>query len=126
MENLTIEATTATPEIRSDLTAGTVSFVGKSYPEDTFTFYKPILEWIEAFIEEKKERELTFVFEIAYYNSSSSKLFFELFDTLEEANQDGASITVKWYHDEENEMMQEAGEDFAEDFENLPFNILIK
>lgn len=126
MENLNIEATKYTPEIKSDIAACTLSLTGKSYPENTFEFYEPVIAWIESLIEEKKEEALTFNFEILYYNSSSSKAFFDIFDILEEAVENGSKITVNWQYDEENETMQEAGEDFAEDFEALTFNVVQK
>ena len=126
MENLNIEATKYTPEIVSDLSTNTLSLMGKSYPENTFEFYEPVIEWIERLIKEGADQELTFNFEILYYNSSSSKAFFDIFDTLEEACEDGAKITVNWIYDPDNETMEEAGEDFAEDFESLAFNVVEK
>lgn len=126
MENLNIESTKYTPEIRSDLASGALFVVGKSYPENTFEFYGPVISWIESFLKENSDEPLVFNFEILYYNSSSSKAFFDIFDTLEEASSEGAKITVNWLFDTENETMQEAGEDFAEDFESLTFNVLEK
>lgn len=126
MENLNIEATKYTPEIKSDIASRTLSLTGKSYPENTFEFYEPVIAWIEGLIEGNKDKELTFNFEILYYNSSSSKAFFDIFDILEEAVENGSKITVNWQYDEENETMQEAGEDFAEDFESLTFNVVQK
>lgn len=126
MENLNIEATKYTPEIISDLSVHALSLVGKSYPENTFEFYEPVIKWIETFIAEGEGKVLTFNFEILYYNSSSSKAFFDVFDTLEEASENGAKIVVNWHYDPDNETMQEAGEDFAEDFESLTFNVVEK
>ena len=63
--------------------------------------------------------------EIIYFNSSSSKLFFDLFDLLEE-NNDENGIEINWIYDEENESALEAGEDFIEDFENLKINLVQK
>jgi hypothetical protein len=50
MENLKLEATKYTPEISLD-TGGVISLVGKSYPENTFEFYAPVMEWLENYFE---------------------------------------------------------------------------
>ena len=51
MENLIIEATTYTPNINFDAVNGELSISGKSYPENTFEFYKPVNEWIIKYLE---------------------------------------------------------------------------
>ena len=124
MENLILESTKYTPEIRLDA-QGELSFVGKSYPENTFEFYAPVLKWLEDFLSGPETANLTVNFEITYFNSSSSKLFFDLFDLLEE-NKDRLTIVVNWIYDEENESAEEAGEDLIEDFESLTINLVSK
>ncbi len=125
MENLIIEATKYTPAILFE-TTGNLSFKGKSYPENTFEFYSPVLKWMKGyFSDESSPRKLTLSIEITYFNSSSSKLFFDFFDLLDE-NKDEFDITVNWLYDEDNESALEAGEDFMEDFEDLKINLLVK
>lgn len=122
MENLQIEETKYTPAISLD-TNGTVSMVGKSYPENTFEFYAPVMEWVGEYFA-SGEKNLTVNMEITYFNSSSSKLFFDFFDLLDENNND--EIIVNWIYHEENESALEAGEDFKDDFENLKINLTQK
>jgi hypothetical protein len=74
MENLTIEATKYTPEIVFDVT-GKLSIKGKSYPENTFEFYAPVMNWTKTYLStDSSPKELTLDIEITYFNSSSSKL----------------------------------------------------
>lgn len=122
MENLIIEETKYTPAISLD-TNGTVSMVGKSYPENTFEFYEPVMQWVGAYFA-SGAKNLTVNMEITYFNSSSSKLFFDFFDLLDENNND--EIIINWIYDEENESALEAGEDFKDDFENLTINLTQK
>jgi hypothetical protein len=122
MDTLSIEATKYTPDIDLN-TNGTISFIGKSYPENTFEFYAPVISWMEEFLSESSTDKITINFDISYFNSSSSKLFFDLFDLLE-ANNDKSSISISWIYDEENESAEEAGEDFMEDFENLNIQLV--
>jgi len=126
METLTIEASKYTPEIELNAETNTLSIKGKSYPENTFDFYAPVITWLQAYFEQETLAKTTFDLDIIYFNSSSSKLFFDLFDLLEEAQDDGKEITVNWYFDAENESAEEAGEDFKEDFEEMDFNIIQK
>ena len=125
MQNLKIEVSKYTPEISLDANTGILSMVGKSYPENTFDFYKPVMEWMEEYFSGNAKDKTVINMEIIYFNSSSSKLFFDFFDLVEEAD-DNHCIEVNWIYDEENESAQEAGEDFQDDFESLNFNLIKK
>ena len=124
MTNLNIAETKYTPEITLD-TNGTISMVGKSYPENTFEFYAPMMAWTKEYFETAAADVTTVNLEITYFNSSSSKLFFDFFDLLEEASEDH-DIVINWIYDEENESAEEAGEDFIEDFEDLDIKLVLK
>lgn len=124
MQNLKIEETKYTPTINLDAN-GTISLVGKSYPENTFEFYGPMMEWIEKYFEDSPADTTVVNMEIIYFNSSSSKLFFDFFDLLEE-NSGENKIEINWIYDDENESAEEAGEDFIEDFEDLNIKLVTK
>jgi len=117
VKNIYIEATKYTPEIILNHEEGLISIKGKSYPENTFEFYHPIITWIEEYLS-SPQPVTTVHMEIIYFNSSSSKLFFDMFDLFEEHLED-TDITVNWLYDEENESALEAGEEFIEDFDTL-------
>ena len=124
MKNLKFEATKYTPYISLDAN-GTISLVGKSYPENTFEFYAPMMKWLEEYFETSVTDTTVVNMEIIYFNSSSSKLFFDFFDLLEENSSDN-KIEINWIYDEENESAEEAGEDFIEDFEDLNIKLVSK
>ena len=135
MENLNIEATKYTPEIIFDK-SGKLSIKGKSYPENTFEFYAPVMGWIKLyflidslpkvhFVTDEMPKALTLDMEIIYFNSSSSKWFFDLFDIFDE-HKESFDISINWLYDEDNESAREAGEDFIEDFENLNIKLVPK
>lgn len=126
MNNLTIQESKYTPAIDLNAETHTLNVSGKSYPENTFEFYAPVVTWLQEYFEQEADVKTTLNMDIIYFNSSSSKLFFDLFDLLEEAQKEGKEITVNWYYDAENESAQEAGEDFKEDFEEMDFNIIQK
>jgi len=124
MNNLNIAQTKYTPEIALD-TNGTITLEGKSYPENTFEFYAPMIDWMNEYFETEAKDTTTVNIEITYFNSSSSKLFFDFFDVLENNSEDN-KIKINWIYDEENESALEAGEDFVEDFEDLDIKLTVK
>lgn len=124
MEALNLAQTQYTPEITMN-PSGVISMVGKSYPENTFEFYKPVMNWLVEYFEGDVPNKTLINMEIIYFNSSSSKLFFDFFDILDEQSQTH-NIEINWIYDEENESAKEAGEDFIEDFENLTINLVTK
>ncbi|MEA3456240.1 MAG: DUF1987 domain-containing protein [Campylobacterota bacterium] len=126
MKNLHIEETKYTPQIDLNAETGLLRFSGKSYPENTFDFYQHTMNWITEFFKQERKIKSTLEMDIVYFNSSSSKLFFDLFDIIEEAQEEGNTITIRWLYDGENENALEAGEDFKEDFESLDFNLIEK
>ncbi len=125
MKKLFFEATKYTPYILLDPQSGMLEIKGKSYPENTFDFYQPVMDWMAEYFTAHVCDRTTVNMEIIYFNSSSSKLFFDLFDLLEEAH-DSNEIEINWIYDEENESAEESGQDFKEDFEHLNFNLVKK
>lgn len=123
MQTMNIEETKYTPSIVLDAN-GFITIKGKSYPENTFEFYAPIMKWVEDYFAEEGKK-LVVTMEIVYFNSSSSKLFFDFFDLLEE-NKAKNTIEVHWVYDAANESAKEAGEDFIDDFEALNIHLVMK
>ena len=46
MENLTLEGTPKTPTVSFSKDAGVLEIKGRSIPENSIEFYKPLLDWI--------------------------------------------------------------------------------
>ena len=122
MATIELEKTQLTPSILLDKEKGIVEIKGDSLPENTAEFYKPLMTELKDYFNSPQDKTIINL-EITYFNSSSSKLFFDFFDLLENASEK-YTIEINWIYDEENESMEEAGEDFAEDFESLTFNMI--
>lgn len=119
-----LEATKSTPYILLSKD-GSIVLQGQSYPENTFVFYKPIMEWLETYFETEPASKTVVTMDIIYFNSSSSKLFFDFFDLLEEASAKHA-VEVNWVYNPANESVLNTGVDFQEDFEALKINLVPK
>ncbi len=126
MENLEIAATKSTPTIYFDVQTHVLLMAGESYPENTSQFYAPVYRWLEECLDSLEEQQLVFNIELIYFNSSSSKVLMDLFDLMEDASDEGKNIIVNWVYDEENDSALEYGEEFAEDMEELTFNLVEK
>jgi len=122
MENLNIEATEYTPKIILDAEQNLIDIKGDSFPENTFDFYKPVIKWLKKYFEEEN-KTTTVNIDINYFNSSSSQLFFDIFDIFEEASKNKNALIINWLYSSKNESAQEAGEDFVDEFENLNINL---
>ncbi|MDX2471441.1 MAG: DUF1987 domain-containing protein [SAR324 cluster bacterium] len=125
MSNFQIDQTNTTPSISGSRETSSFEIRGKCYPEDTPKFFNPFIFWLKEYLAIDAS-ELTATFDIQYFNSSSSKFFFDIFDMLDEARQNGHKIIINWEYAAENESSQEAGEDFIEDFEAMTINLVVK
>lgn len=123
MDNIKIEGTDRSPEIDFDFSGNKFSIRGESYPEDVTAFYGEIIQNLEKHLSDMDGGEVEFNFELIYFNSSTAKVLMGLFDTLEETAEEGVSVSVNWYYDEEDDTMEELGEEFAEDLEAATFNM---
>ena len=114
-----------TPYIELDPERGVVEIRGKSYPENSFEFYKPIMEWIENYFQSPQKLTKLNI-ELVYFNSSSSKFLFDLFEFLENRTGSESEIVINWIYDKENDMIEEAGQEFQAEFPKLDIRLIIK
>ena len=127
MDNINIEAGERSPKIICDWDKGVMEIAGESYPENVTDFYGPVLSAMEKYLSAGKDKSFSCTFELLYFNSSSAKVLMRIFDMFEEySSSQGHNIKVIWKVDEEDDNMRELGEEFAEDIENIKFEIVDK
>ncbi len=127
MNVLSIAATKSSPNIHFDPTSDKLHISGESYPENCNLFYQPMFAWLQEYLQAETTQRVTLDMEIIYFNSSSSKIFMDLFDMLDESAATGrVHIEVNWWYHRENEIALECGEEFQEDIQHLQFNLLEK
>ena len=113
MEKLRIEQTDDRPFVILDKENNRFEISGKSLPEDVIEFFLPVLNWLRNY--KNEPAELTeFNFKLIYFNTASSKLILDILMILEEINEKGNKVVVKWHSMKEDEDMQEAGEEYEE------------
>ena len=122
MEVYSEEATPKTPEINFDADQGLLTIKGRSIPEHTVEFYKPLHQWIEEYGENPHKNTTVEVF-VEYYNTSSSKSILDLFKRLEAIHKKGHKMIVKWYYEEDDEALFESGEEY-QTMVDIPFELI--
>lgn len=122
MENLIIKSSPKTPDIHFDCNTGVLEIAGRSIPENSVEFYRPVLDWLDEY-NSSPASSTQFVFKLEYFNTSSSKCILDIFRKLEVVSNSSPDIKIKWFYDEDDEDMQESGEDFQEIIK-LPFEMI--
>lgn len=113
------EETASTPYILIDEARSYMKWKGESFPENISRTYRGILDWVEAYMQ-KDFNEFVFDCEMVYFNSSTSKVLFWLFEKMDQVGT-VKRVIVNWICSRDNDIMIEYGEDFRESFENLDF-----
>lgn len=120
MADLTINSTSKTPSI-TFAEKGHLEIKGRSIPENSVEFYKPVMDKLEEYGTSPKP-QTTVTIQLEYFNTSSSKCLLDIFKKLEQLNKAGSQVSINWLFEEDDEDMQEAGEDYQAIIQ-IPFNI---
>jgi hypothetical protein len=121
MENFFISATPSSPEVDFRFDQHTLSMKGESYPENAAAFYVPLIEQVKVYLGSCDKATITVNVSLAYFNSSSTKMLFSLFDLLNEAALVGNHVRLNWFHHEDDDTILEFGEELRADFGALDF-----
>ena len=123
MKRLEFKGTEETPNIILDKDKNIFEIKGKSFMEDVQSYYEPIITWLEVY-KKNPNKETTFVFEVEYINTASSKMFLDVLKELEDIHLAGHKATIIWGYYADDEDMEGTGHEFDEMFE-VPFSFKI-
>ena len=121
MTLLHIPATSSSPEVALSIAPLRLSLRGESFPENAAAFYSPVIAALRDVLAQPPADERPFTVEVAltYFNSSSTKMLFTLFDLLDRAAAGGRAVQLLWLHDVEDDTIREFGEELKSDFAHL-------
>src|ERR1017187_6542763 len=111
MEAISIEGTPKTPTITFDTGKGFLEIKGRSIPEYSIEFYKPLVDSLEKYAG-KPQSSTNVNIQLEYFNTSSSKCILDVFKKLEAIHKGGSAVIINWYYEQDDEDMLEAGEDY--------------
>lgn len=121
MEKFSKKATSETPEISFDHLTGEFKILGRSLPDQAFTFYDSLFLWVDEYIKVPL-KNTRLVIKIDYINSSSLKCMLEIVKKLEVCVNKNHRVSVEWYYEKGDEEIKETGEDFGE-ISGIPVNV---
>jgi hypothetical protein len=122
MENLNLEGSAKTPTVKFDSQKGSLELKGRSIPENSIEFYKPLNDWIDEYAT-NPQAQTTVDIKLEYFNTSSSKCILDLFKLLEKLNEKSTQVKINWFYEVDDEDMAEAGEDYQAIID-LPFEMI--
>ena len=116
LDNLEIKGEKGTyfvPHVFFSAETGHCTIEGESYLENTWEFYKQLVNWLRSYAE--TGQPIHFDFKLTYFNTSSSKGILEVLEFLKEYQDQGGTVHLKWYYPADDEDILEEAEDFIED-----------
>ena len=99
MKNYIVHADTKSPEIVF-LTTGVCMISGSSRPENSVSFYKPFIAWINDY-KKTSPAKIDLTLDLDYVNSSSIKVMMDILKLLKEIASK-KSFTITWLYEEED------------------------
>ena len=123
MERLLIGATQKSPLVHMDANKGLIEIKGRSTPEDTDIVFRPIIKWVDEYVENPREKTIV-NFHFEYFNSSTTKALMRFVNKLVLLNKNEKfELEINWLYFDED--MLEYGQDF-EELSGLSFNFVEK
>lgn len=122
MGKITIDGSAKTPTVLFDPEEAVMELKGRSIPENSIEFYKPLVDALDDYAKSPKEATRVDI-QLEYFNTASSKCILDLFKKLETIHKDGKEVVINWHYEEDDEDMLEAGEDY-EAIIKVPFKMI--
>ena len=97
-----------------------LELIGRSIPENPELIFRRLDDWITLHFE--KNNGLDVNFQLEYINSGSSKYLYEILKRLTAFGRTGKRVNMKWFYEEDDEVMLELGEHYR-DTAGIPLGI---
>lgn len=112
-KRLEYQETSNTPHILFDSDQNKFIIEGKSFPEDSKEFYRPIIEWLNE-LKFLKPPHITLNINLFYLSSSSIISVKQLFLKIIELKNMGTKVTIVWNYDHDDDDIKKTGEDYQQ------------
>jgi hypothetical protein len=96
MEEIKLAPTQKTPSVTFN-NSGMLELKGRSIPENSLEFYKPLIDWVESY-NRAPAAETNVHVQLEYFNTSSSKCLLDFFKRLESI---GNKVFIHWYYEQD-------------------------
>jgi hypothetical protein len=112
-----------TPDVSCNIETGKCEIIGESFMENSGAFFERIFEWITNYNQEYSHKPLVIDIKLTYFNTSTSKMLFELLNLIQNISIEGQKVEVNWYYDTSDEEVYEDIIDLCYDVD-LKVNII--
>lgn len=123
MRHIEIEPTYKSPRVILNPIDGLFKIEGKSVLVNVEEFYRPILNWMDEFVESPTSKKVEFTFDVEYFNIASTKRFLFILFKLNQLSEEGIEVKVNWHYVNHDQYGLETGKDFAQML-SLPFEFI--
>ena len=111
MKRLEIIPSNNTPHILLDADSNNFLIEGKSFPEDSKEFYRPVIEWMDEY-KKTSPKSVKITFNLFYLSSSSIISVKQFLMKIVDLNSIGAETKIVWCYDEDDDDIKKTGEDY--------------
>lgn len=130
MKTLIIKQTSSSPKVNFDPDNNIFEISGESRPHDVPKFYEVVLKWLDEFSirldkSDPDTEPMVFDFNFEYFNSLSAKYILDFFKQLAKIRSKGKNIVIRWYYEEDDMDMLEAGKEMSR-IARIPFEFIKK
>jgi hypothetical protein len=115
MENLFIEGSESLPTVEFNIN-GLLKITGRALPENAYNFFSPLITWVKEFSFDDLNIEIN----LEYFNTAVSKQLYDLLKTIE-ANTRYKKINLKWFYEDGDDEILEAGEIYEDLLPRIKF-----
>jgi hypothetical protein len=117
-----IEAQRRSLKIDLNTESGEFLFAGVSLPENTNSFFEPVLDELAKYLENPKDKT-TINFYIEYLNTSSA-LFLRRIVLACENTLGNDKLVVNWHYEQDDDDIKDFGQDFKDIFNVVQINLI--
>jgi hypothetical protein len=111
MKPIFSEQTINTPYINFDPQSGSLEISGRSIPEDSVKFYKPLIQWIDEY--KKSPQDLIIIsIRLEYFNSGTAKSLYRMLKKITTMPDAINKVKIQWYYEHDDEEMMNSAKDY--------------
>jgi hypothetical protein len=108
IEKLEIQSTPTTLGIILDPVSHQLNFSGISYPTNPITFFQPVVDWVENYLLQSENAQVTINLHLSYFNTSSSTYLFRIMELFDTTHKKYGNVRVLWYYEDEEDDVLDA------------------
>ncbi|HAJ99747.1 MAG TPA: hypothetical protein DCM62_06960 [Bacteroidales bacterium] len=121
-KDLRIKPTTSTFGIEFLYAEGLLRIRGNSYPDNSYGFFEPLLNWIDNLLQSGIST-IKVEFSVGYFNTSSSKYLYQIMYRLKQFEAKGTRLEFFWYLLSDDEEMAATWKEIMDEL-NLQYTLV--